>query len=62
MDAQRGREAASSENLNREYVSIKKDIELHPDAYQHERAERLGCTRGWIYHALKRLRVSYKNH
>jgi len=47
MDAQSGLEAASSEkHLNRQYGSIKKDIELHPDAYQHERAELLRCTRG----------------
>ena len=61
MDAQRGREAASSENLNREYVSIKKDIELHPDAYQHERAERLGSTRGWIYNARNDWEWAIKN-
>jgi hypothetical protein len=52
MDAQSGLEAASSEkHLNRQYGSIKKDIELHPDAYQYDRAERLGSTRGWIYNA-----------
>ena len=42
--------------------ALKKDIELYPDAYQYERAERLGCTRGGIYHALKRLGVSYKKN
>jgi hypothetical protein len=42
--------------------ALKKDIELYPDGYQHERAKRLGCTRGGIYHALKRLRVSYKKN
>ena len=42
--------------------ALKKDIELYPDGYQHERAKRLGCTRGGIYHALKRLGVIYKKN
>jgi transposase len=42
--------------------ALKRDIEEYPDAYQYERAERLGCGRGGIYHALKRLGVTYKKN
>ena len=42
--------------------ALKKDIERYPDAYQYERAERLGSGRGGIYHALKRLGVTYKKN
>lgn len=34
------------------------DVELHPDAYQYERAERFGCSRRGIGEALKRLKIS----
>ena len=40
--------------------ALKRDVEEHPDAYQYERAERFGVTRYGIWHALKRLGVSYK--
>lgn len=40
--------------------ALKRDIEQHPDAYQYERAARLGVSRNGIWHALKRLKVSYK--
>lgn len=42
--------------------ALKSDIEACPDAFQYERAERLGCGRGCIYHALKRLGVTYKKN
>ena len=42
--------------------ALKKDIEHYPDAYHYERAQRLGCGRGGIYHALKRLGVTYKKN
>lgn len=42
--------------------ALKRDIEEYPDAYQYERAERLECGRGGIYHALKRLGVTYKKN
>ena len=32
----------------------------HPDAYQHERAERFGVSQNCIWRALKRLGISYK--
>ena len=39
---------------------LQDDIRFYPDAYQYERAKRLGVSRGCIAHALKRLKVSYK--
>ena len=42
--------------------ALKKDIETYPDAYQFERAQRLGVSAGGIFHALKRLKVTYKKH
>ncbi|MCP4488464.1 MAG: transposase [Gammaproteobacteria bacterium] len=38
------------------------DAELYPDAYQHERAERSGCSRRGIGEALKRLKISRKKN
>lgn len=40
--------------------ALKQDIERYPDAYQYERGERLGVTQMGIWHALKRLGVTYK--
>ena len=40
--------------------ALKQDIETYPDAYQYERAARFGVSRIGIWHALKRLGVSYK--
>ena len=39
---------------------LKKDIRLYPDAYHHERARRLECSKSGIYYALKRLKITYK--
>ena len=39
-----------------------KDIEDHPDAYQYERAKRLGVAQNAIFQALKKLGVSYKKN
>ena len=39
---------------------LKKDVELYPDAYQYERAERFGVSQRGIALALKRLGISYK--
>lgn len=36
------------------------DIELYPDAYQFERAERFGVRQNSIHQALKKLNVTYK--
>lgn len=40
--------------------ALKKDIQDYPDAYQYERAARLGVTATGIWHALRRLNVTYK--
>ncbi len=40
--------------------ALKRDVELHPDAYHYERAMRCGVTEGGIRKALKRLGISYK--
>lgn len=40
--------------------ALKRDIDTHPDAYQIERAERLGVSKSCVYFALKRLEVTYK--
>ena len=42
--------------------ALKKDIEEYPDAYQYERAQRFGVTATGIWHALKRLEVTYKKN
>jgi len=42
--------------------ALKDDIKLYPDAYQYERAERLGVSSMGIWHALKRLNVTYKKN
>ena len=42
--------------------ALKKDIELYPDAYLKERAERFNVTHNGIWRALKRLNVSYKKN
>ncbi|CAK8718675.1 MAG: Transposase [Candidatus Electronema aureum] len=39
-----------------------RDVELYPDAYQHERAERFGCSQRGIGEALKRLKISRKKN
>ena len=38
------------------------DVGLYPDAYQYERAERLGCSQRGIGEALKRLSISRKKN
>jgi hypothetical protein len=42
--------------------ALEEDIKKYPDAYQRERASRLGVTQHGIYKALKRLRVTYKKN
>ena len=39
-----------------------RDVEKYPDAYQHERAERLGCSQRGISGALKRFGISRKKN
>lgn len=42
--------------------ALKRDIEQYPDAYQYERAGRLGVSQKGIFEALKRLGVTYKKN
>ena len=41
--------------------ALKRDIEKHTDAYQHKRAQRFGVTQTGIWHALRRLKVTYRS-
>lgn len=40
--------------------ALARDVLEHPDAYQYERAQRLGASEKGIGHALRRMGVSYK--
>ena len=40
--------------------ALKKDVEDYPDAYNYERAKRLGASSSGIRYALKRLGMTYK--
>jgi transposase len=42
--------------------ALKRDVEQYPDAYQFERATRLGVSDGCVFHALKRLNITYKKN
>lgn len=42
--------------------ALKSDVDQYPDAYQYERAERLNVSEGCVFHALKRLGISYKKN
>lgn len=42
--------------------ALKQDVEKYPDAYQYERAERLGVSIRCVGYALKRLGVTYKKN
>jgi len=42
--------------------ALKLDIQTYPDAYQFERAQRLGVSSSCVFHALKRLKVTYKKN
>lgn len=39
---------------------LKADVEEYSDAYQYERAERLGVSKSGIHKALKKLNITYK--
>lgn len=41
---------------------LKPDVEPYPEAYQYERAQRLGVSQRGIGYALKRLRISRKKN
>ena len=40
--------------------ALKEDIKKHPDSYQYERARKFGMSQTGTWHALRRLKVSYK--
>jgi len=42
--------------------ALKRDVEQYPDAYQHERAQRLKVSKNCVRCALKRLNVTYKKN
>ena len=42
--------------------ALKRDVEQHHDAYQSERARRLGVSESCVGYALKRLNVTYKKN
>ena len=42
--------------------ALQEDVLIYPDAYQHERAKRLGVSKNCIWHALRRLKVTYKKN
>lgn len=41
---------------------LAKDVKKNPDAYQYERADRLGVTQSAIFYALQRLGISVKKN
>ena len=43
-------------------AALAKDIEMSPDAYQWERAKRLGVAERTIGYGLQRLKISYKKN
>ena len=43
-------------------AQLAKDVELAPDAYQWERAKRLGVAERTIGYGLQRLKLSYKKN
>ncbi len=42
--------------------ALRRDVLDHPDAYQRERAARLGVTQNAIFLALRKLAISYKKN
>ena len=41
---------------------LKKDVEMHPDAYQYERAQRLGVSASFVWQYLHRLGYTVKKN
>ena len=41
-------------------IALARDVREQPDAYQYERAVRLGCSPKGIAHALARMNITYK--
>ena len=53
----RGAERRSKISLE----ALKRDVEIYPDDYQHERAARFNCKQSSICNRLKKLNISKKN-
>lgn len=43
-------------------IALARDVKEYPDAYQAERARRLGVIEKGIGHALRRMNISYKKN
>lgn len=43
-------------------IELARDVREHPDAYQAERAKRLGVSEKGIGHALRRMNITYKKN
>jgi len=43
-------------------IALARDVREHPDAYQSERAGRLGMSEKGIGHALRRMNITYKKN
>jgi transposase len=43
-------------------IALARDVREHPDAYQAERAERLGVSKQGVGHALRRMGITYKKN
>jgi len=43
-------------------IALARDVREHPDAYQSERAKRLGASEKGIGHALRRMNITYKKN
>jgi transposase len=41
---------------------LKKDLQLHPDAFLYERAERLNVSQTCVFYEIRRLGVTYKKN
>jgi transposase len=54
------RKAHSNRHRKLSLEALKEDVENYPDAYQYERAKRLGVKQNTICKALKSLKITYK--
>jgi len=43
-------------------ILLARDVREYPDAYQSEKAKRLGVSEKGIGHALRRMNITYKKH
>jgi len=43
-------------------ASLEQDVGDYPDAYQYERAQRLGVSKSCVFYALKRLKITNKKN